>query len=195
MRIKSIHWALLTLIVLLGGSIFIYIQTRPEESVSSRTSTVPIGNFDECVQAGNATMESNPRQCRTDAGNLFVESVDETTVDTAEYVSRKGTRISLSQPLSKDVLVSPIVVKGLVPGNWSSEGNFPVTILDSTGVTIAETTAKLSGDWMTEEYVPFEATLTFSVQVGGGNGTMVIKKANPSGEIDKNDLVLIPVSF
>lgn len=32
-----------------------------------------ITNFDECAQAGNAIMESYPRQCRTADGRLFVE--------------------------------------------------------------------------------------------------------------------------
>jgi len=195
MRMKNLNLVLLTLLVVVGGSVFLYMQTRPEESVSTRTTSTAIRNFDQCVQAGNPIMESNPRQCRTDAGTLFVESVDETSIETVEYVSRKGIRISLSEPLSKAVVASPVIVKGTVPGSWSFEGSFPVTILDSTGITIAQTTAKLSGDWMTEDYVPFEATLTFDTPVGGGKGSLILKKDNPSGDSNKDDSVLIPISF
>lgn len=38
-----------------------------------------ISNFDECVQAGYAIMESYPRQCRTADGRLFVENVEAQT--------------------------------------------------------------------------------------------------------------------
>jgi hypothetical protein len=194
-KLKNIHMVLLTLVVLVGGGVLIYVQTRPEGSVSSRTSTTAIKNFDECVLAGNPIMESSPRQCRSTAGNLFVEDVDETTTESVEYVSRRGTKITLTEPNSGAVLKSPVVVKGTVPGSWSFEASFPVTILDSTGITIAQTTAKLNGDWMTDAYVPFEATLTFDTPVGGGNGTLILKKDNPSDLAENNDSVLIPISF
>ncbi len=34
-----------------------------------------ITNFEECAKAGNAIMESYPRQCRTTDGRLFVEEL------------------------------------------------------------------------------------------------------------------------
>jgi eight-cysteine-cluster-containing protein len=34
-----------------------------------------ISNFEECAAAGNAVMESYPRQCRTADGRLFVEEI------------------------------------------------------------------------------------------------------------------------
>jgi uncharacterized protein YggE len=39
--------------------------------------TGEISNFEQCVAAGFAIMESNPRQCRTSDGRLFVEIPDE----------------------------------------------------------------------------------------------------------------------
>ena len=36
-----------------------------------------ITSFEECVAAGNPVMESYPRQCRTEDGNLFVEEIDD----------------------------------------------------------------------------------------------------------------------
>lgn len=32
-----------------------------------------IASFEECIAAGFAIMESEPRQCRDDSGNVFVE--------------------------------------------------------------------------------------------------------------------------
>ncbi|MCF6276457.1 MAG: hypothetical protein L3J07_01265 [Candidatus Magasanikbacteria bacterium] len=34
-----------------------------------------ITNFEECANAGNSIMESYPRQCRSEDGNLFVEEI------------------------------------------------------------------------------------------------------------------------
>lgn len=38
-------------------------------------------NFQECVTAGNPVMESFPRQCRSRAGELFVEEVSQEDID------------------------------------------------------------------------------------------------------------------
>lgn len=54
-------------IVLLSGCLVNNISTPNSEKVSS---------FEECVKEGNAVMESYPRQCRSRAGDLFVEEVE-----------------------------------------------------------------------------------------------------------------------
>lgn len=41
----------------------------------SAKNKVSITNFEECAKAGNAIMESYPRQCRTADGQLFVEEL------------------------------------------------------------------------------------------------------------------------
>jgi hypothetical protein len=40
------------------------------------TVELSINSFEECVSAGNAVMESYPRQCRTTDGKNFVEEID-----------------------------------------------------------------------------------------------------------------------
>lgn len=49
-----------------GVSSFAYLR-RPKPS--------QITNFQECVQAGYPVMESYPRQCRTQKGEVFVEEI------------------------------------------------------------------------------------------------------------------------
>ena len=39
--------------------------------------TPVVANFEECAAAGNAVMESYPRQCRSADGRLFVEEIPE----------------------------------------------------------------------------------------------------------------------
>ena len=40
-----------------------------------------VNNFEDCVDAGNPVMESYPRQCRTIDGNLFVEIIEDKSIE------------------------------------------------------------------------------------------------------------------
>ena len=57
---------------------------------------------------------------------------------------------------------SPLTVKGAARGNWFFEASFPVRLLDETGKEIAVGIAQAEKEWMTEDFVPFSATLTFT---------------------------------
>lgn len=45
---------------------------------SNIKDNISVSNFKECEAAGNPVMESYPRQCRDQAGQLFVEEIDQT---------------------------------------------------------------------------------------------------------------------
>lgn len=64
---------LLSLAAALGIIALIIVQVAPTMVVPPFQPVVM--NFDECVAAGNAVMESYPRQCRSADGQLFVEDV------------------------------------------------------------------------------------------------------------------------
>ena len=69
--------------------------------------------------------------------------------------------IVLDSPLPGEVVASPLIVTGKARGTWYFEASFPVTLTDWDGRIIAEVPAQAQGEWMTTEYVPFVATLTF----------------------------------
>lgn len=48
---------------------------------------------------------------------------------------------------------------------------------------------------MTNNYVPFTAKLTFEAPEGGGAGTLILRKDNPSGLPENDDEIEIPVTF
>lgn len=194
---KNTMMVLLAIITVVSG-VFIFRQfsDRDKDAVVDKAiATETVANFDECVLAGNPIRESYPRQCTSSVGTIFTEHLPDTASEATEYVSNRGVKVTVSEPLSGAKLTSPVTIKGSVPGNWSSEGVFPINLLDSTGITIAQATAQLTGDWMTDDYVPFEATLTFDTPVGAGDGKLVLRKANPSDLSENNDSLLIPVSF
>jgi hypothetical protein len=70
-------------------------------------------------------------------------------------------RVRVTSPLPNTFVTSPLTVTGEAAG-WYFEGSFPVTLVNWDGLIIAEGVATAQGDWMTSEFVPFVATLTFT---------------------------------
>ena len=72
-------------------------------------------------------------------------------------------------------------------------------LVDWDGRIIAESFAQAQGEWMTEEYVPFEGKLVFNVPPDAGPqsllGTLILRKDNPSGLPEHDDAFEIPVRF
>ncbi|MBI5134195.1 MAG: hypothetical protein HZA81_02300 [Candidatus Taylorbacteria bacterium] len=145
-----------------------------------------VDDFATCVAAGNPVMESYPRQCRDKDGNLYVEDVSVDPVETA--------MIEITSPKEGDLVASPVFVAGRARGPWYFEASFPVQVIGADGKVLGEAPAQAQGEWMTEEFVPFSASVAFDP---GANSSGVIrfKKDNPSGLPENDAMVEIPVSF
>ncbi len=98
-----------------------------------------------------------------------------------------------------DTVSSPLTVTGEARGNWFFEASFPVILTDWDGRIIAQVPAQAQGEWMTEEFVPFSATLTFTTPIPGdpavNRGALILQKDNPSGLPEHDDALEIPVVF
>lgn len=148
---------------------------------------VSINSFYECAQAGFAIMESYPRQCRDNQGNLFVEEIGN-ELD-------KADKIILDNPRPNQEISSPLKIAGQARGTWFFEASFPVFLVDWDGLIIAQGIATAQDDWMTEDFVPFEATLEFEKPSYKNNGGLILKKDNPSGLPEYDDALEIPIFF
>lgn len=116
-------------------------------------------------------------------------------LSTHTYTSAKGVTIELDNWPNDGVIASPLTVAGKVPGSWSSEGVFPVEVLDKNGTRLSSATAVLEGDWMTDAMVSFTATLTVASMAAGQSGILVFRKDNPSGLPENDDSVRVEVRF
>ncbi len=147
-----------------------------------------VTNFEECVLAGNPVMESYPRQCRHQ---------DQTFVENIGNEFEKADLIRLDTPRPNQVIKSPLTITGEARGNWFFEASFPVVLTDWDGRIIAQGIATAKSDWMTSEFVPFEATLTFTVDKNAysNRGALILQKDNPSGLPEHDDALEIPVVF
>jgi hypothetical protein len=102
--------------------------------------------------------------------------------------------IRLTTPLANSIIKSPLTIRGEARGNWYFEASFPVKLYDANGKELLATPVMARGDWMTTDFVPFEAVLTFSTPTTD-TGTLVLEKDNPSGLAEHADSITIPVRF
>lgn len=104
-------------------------------------------------------------------------------------------RISVSSPATGSSVKSPLAIRGEARGTWYFEGSFPVLLVAGNGMPLASGVATAEGEWMTEDFVPFSATLEFAVPAGVTEGSLVLSRDNPSGLPEHDAKVMIPVRF
>lgn len=107
--------------------------------------------------------------------------------------------IEVDAPAMNATVSSPLTITGKARGNWYFEASAPVMLTDWDGKVIAQGHIEAQGDWMTTDFVPFTATLTFTTPTAGdpavNRGTLILKNDNPSGDPAKDKAVEIPVEF
>jgi hypothetical protein len=102
--------------------------------------------------------------------------------------------IRVFSPQANEKVSSPLLIKGEARGSWFFEATFPVKLLDDKGNIIVQHYAQAKGDWMTENFVPFEAELVFEAPTTQ-KGWLVLEKDNPSSLSENADELRIPVIF
>lgn len=97
-------------------------------------------------------------------------------------------------PKNNELIKSPLIVRGEARGTWFFEASFPVKLLDANGKEITVKPAQTKSDWMTSNFVPYEAVLEFRAPAMD-TGFLVLKKDNPSGLPENDRELRIPVRF
>ena len=110
--------------------------------------------------------------------------------------------VHVTSPAAGAVITSPLMITGEARGTWFFQASLPVMLLDANraavmnagGMEVAAVAAQADGEWMTEDFVPFSATIPFTAPATNA-GFLVVSKDNPSG-LPENDMsVEIPVRF
>lgn len=133
--------------------------------------------------------------------SLFPEQKPEKPVDRVltediGNAREKSDLIRLSSPRPGEVVTSPLTIRGEARGYWFFEASFPVEFVDEKWRVLTGTIATAQSDWMTEEFVPFEAVLEFESDTAqGSKGILVLKRDNPSGLPENDDALKVPVIF
>lgn len=106
----------------------------------------------------------------------------------------KDDLISVSNIMPEQRLSSPFTVEGEARGNWYFEATFPIEIINEKGETIGQSYAQAQGEWMTEEYVPYEGTIEFDPGEST-KGEFILKNSNASGLPENDKELRIPITF
>lgn len=109
----------------------------------------------------------------------------------------KNSLVLVDSPRPNDTIRSPLTITGQARGYWFFEASFPITLMDENGMGIAQGIATAQNDWMTTDFVPFIATLTFTrdAKLSRTKGALILHKDNPSGLPEYDDALEIPVIF
>lgn len=118
----------------------------------------------------------------TGCGNSKIENVQNSKTDL----------IVVDQVLNGTTIQSPLSITGKARGTWFFEASFPIKLVDKNGDVITTAIAEAKSDWMTEDFVPFETQLVFTV-AEAQLGEIVLEKDNPSGLSENADELRIPV--
>jgi len=131
------------------------------------------------------------------ATNAYVrdstEKITQTLENTVVTDNVEAELVIVDYPRPNSIVESPLTVRGRARGTWFFEANFPV-ILNFGLDNEMQSYATAQGEWMTEDFVGFEAVIEFP-QPTADKGELILMKANPSGLEENEDSVMIPVRF
>ena len=102
--------------------------------------------------------------------------------------------IRVDDPRPNDFIKSPLTIKGTARGTWYFEASFPIELRDENDKKIASGIGQAQGEWMTENFVPFKATLSYT-GAHIGKATLILHRDNPSGLPQNDAEIRIPLNF
>lgn len=100
--------------------------------------------------------------------------------------------ITIIKPQPGSVISSPLEITGKAKGSWFFEALIGVELLKNDKI-LATTAGKANGNWMTNDYVDFSATLKFPEVKETGNAKLLFRNSNPSGKKESEKSFSIPV--
>jgi hypothetical protein len=116
------------------------------------------------------------------------------TLPNVPLPAAKTDLIKIETLHSGDTIQSPLTVSGQARGNWFFEASFPIKVLDKNGKVIGMGNGQAEGEWMTENFVPWKATVSFIAPAFGG-GEVIFMKDNPSGLPEHDAEVRVSIIF
>jgi hypothetical protein len=117
--------------------------------------------------------------------NTFT-SKKEHNIEVSGNVKAEDVILETALPTWNGDLSLPAEIKGKAKGTMFFEGSFPVYIKNADNEILYTSLATAQGEWMTEDYVPFE--IVFTQDNKNSNSTkktkpiyLIFEKDNPSG--------------
>jgi len=102
--------------------------------------------------------------------------------------------IKITSLRAGDSINSPATFSGLARGNWFFEASFPIKIIAVDGSVLGQGIAQALGDWMTEDFVEWKASVSFDIK-DNTVGFVKFMRDNPSGMPENDMSIEVPVMF
>jgi len=122
-------------------------------------------------------------------------NIENATMEQPQDMNSKNNLIVLDYPQPNQDIASPLQLSGRARGTWFFEASFPISLVDSDGMIVAQGHADALSEWMTEDFVPFSASLEFIKPSSKNKGVLILRKDNPSGLSEYDDFLEVPVLF
>ncbi len=186
---KVLNYALVALVVLasLGAIGVIIVNQRAVDEAVPCTKEARMCPDGSSVGRMGPSCEFAP--C-PGTGNAQISPEAQAAIDA------KRDLITITSPRPGSHITSPLTITGEARGLWFFEGNFPISLVDGKGRKMATGIAEAKGEWMTQEFVPFTATLRFIVdEKTTPTGTLILRKDNPSDLPENENSLEIPIQF
>ncbi|MBI2439561.1 MAG: hypothetical protein HYV45_03095 [Candidatus Moranbacteria bacterium] len=171
---------MMTGVILVGlvMSSFFFFQKKEQSFRSERSKEVMCTKEAKLCPDGSAVERSGPN-CEFTSCPTTAPSTDD---------------IIITAPRPDELARTPLTILGKARGQWYFEGQFSVAVVASDGTVLGKGTAQAVGDWMTSEWVPFEAIVEFVVP-HAGIGSVLFMKENPSGFPEREKTISVPLRF
>jgi len=113
--------------------------------------------------------------------------------DSSQEVSESqgDGNIAVETPLRGALVESPLEIRGEAR-LFFFEGDFPIVLKDQDGEVLGTGIAMAQGEWMTEDFVPFVANLSFNV-TEETDAIIEFHKDNPSRLPEYSEMYAMPV--
>ncbi|NJW53707.1 Gmad2 immunoglobulin-like domain-containing protein [Salinimicrobium oceani] len=175
------------------GNIFVFyeVQDFRAECFSSNTGKkIPLA---QCDALGGDVMKfyGEISEAKKQALNDILESLYFT--DPNREREEISQLIKVEAPKADEVVNSPIKIAGKAKGFWFFEATAPVRLISEDGKELAQGYIEAQEDWMTEDWVPFEANLDFETKEK--RGYLIFNRANASGKPENDRILRVPVKF
>lgn len=141
--------------------------------------------FEDCANAGNLVVNTNPRECHTKDGHFYVE--EDNHVALADY-------IEVTDPKPYTVLSTPFRVEGKAKGEWYGNNRLTIKLLDQNKKILSEKSVFALSETKKDAMVPFVAAVDFQAPALD-RGTLLIEKVSTTDFPGKNGPLVIPIKF
>ena len=175
------------------GSIFVHypVQNFRTECVNEAGETIPTEKCDPLEGDSMKYFGKVPAEKRENI-NAILSSLE--FLDPENERQKISDLIKVKKPAKNAEINSPFTIEGEARGQWFFEGQAPYELVDGNHKTLARGSVKAEGRWMTEDFVPFKAEVSFEAPKTK-SGTLILKRDNASGKPEHDRVMRIPVKF